>query len=180
MNNTVAILLPDDESEQLRKFIGRRVANTADIQDIHQETLLRLLTRTKDQSVENPLPYAYRVAQNLILDRYRRARHLTTSLTDDISSDAPSADDGLFAKQRLKILKDILSKMPALRRKVFLRRRLYGESYSEIAEKMNLSIRTVEKHVSRALTDLARGMQREEKPRSFLTLRSQQKGRDRP
>lgn len=49
-----------------------------------------------------------------------------------------------------------LNDLPAVRKKVFVLNRLHGFSYKEIAAELNISDRTVEKHISLALKQLKR------------------------
>lgn len=49
-----------------------------------------------------------------------------------------------------------LNDLPAVRKKVFVLNRLHGFSYKEIAAELNISDRTVEKHISLALKQLRR------------------------
>lgn len=47
-----------------------------------------------------------------------------------------------------------LERMPEQRRRVFLMSREEGMTSPEIAEKLNVSVRTVEQHIYKALQDL--------------------------
>lgn len=55
-------------------------------------------------------------------------------------------------------LKELLEKMPAQRRTVFEKSRYENKSAKEIAKEMNLSPRTVERHIALAKADLRKGM----------------------
>jgi RNA polymerase sigma-70 factor (family 1) len=53
----------------------------------------------------------------------------------------------------------VIQSLPAQCQKVFLMNRFEGKKYKEIAEELNLSVKTVEAHISRALDVLRRAVQ---------------------
>ena len=53
--------------------------------------------------------------------------------------------------------------MPDRRREAFLLHRIDGLSYSQIARRMGVGIKAVEKHISSAMLQLVRDMQTEER-----------------
>lgn len=61
-------------------------------------------------------------------------------------------------RQRLALFSATLEAMPPLRREVFRRRRLEGQSREEIAEALGLQPEAVKKHISRAMAQLARAL----------------------
>ncbi|MFT2658027.1 RNA polymerase sigma factor, partial [Escherichia coli] len=58
----------------------------------------------------------------------------------------------------MRRLERALDRLKPLTRNVFLARRLDGYSYVEIAERTGLSVRAVEKQMSRAIQQLAKHM----------------------
>jgi len=56
-----------------------------------------------------------------------------------------------FLKEFLKQVTDVINRMPEMQRKTFQMSRVDGLSYNEIAEKLSISIKTVEVHIGRAL-----------------------------
>lgn len=62
--------------------------------------------------------------------------------------------DKLYAKEISLLLKMAVEQMPEQRRKVFLLSRYKGLTNREIADKLQLSVRTVERHLYLALQDL--------------------------
>ena len=63
------------------------------------------------------------------------------------------SDPGLLydEKEFLKQVTDVINGMPEMQRKTFQMSRVDGLSYKEIAEKLSISIKTVEVHIGRAL-----------------------------
>lgn len=62
----------------------------------------------------------------------------------------------IYAKEISLLLKMAVEQMPEQRRKVFVLSRYHGLSNQEIADKLQLSVRTVERHLYLALSDLKR------------------------
>ena len=108
---------------------------------------------------ERPQAYLSRIATNLLRDRAKRAarrmqgRHIP-------------ADDAVLVgtdQQRLLEARDTLQRVEAavlrLRpktREIFMAHRVEGLSYAEIAQQMGLSVKGVEKRMSKAIAALDR------------------------
>jgi len=58
------------------------------------------------------------------------------------------------SRKRLDTIFKAVSEMPEKRREVFILSRLHGMSHKEIAEKLNVSAKTVENHINFALREL--------------------------
>src|SRR6185369_2556060 len=98
----------------------------------------------------------YGVARNLITDRLRQERlreaaPLDDSVAEQIASAAPAADAVLAARQDLRALDAAIRELPAKCREVFRLHRGEDMSMREIALRLGISERTVEKHIAKAL-----------------------------
>lgn len=60
--------------------------------------------------------------------------------------------DFLFSDEIQQIIDKTLNKLPSKTRQIFILNRYQGFSYKEIAEKMNLSTKSIEFHISKALS----------------------------
>ena len=65
----------------------------------------------------------------------------------------PTPDDEFCAHELELFVQMALERMPEQRRRVFLMSREEGMTSPEIAEKLNVSVRTVEQHIYKALQD---------------------------
>lgn len=108
-----------------------------------------------DQSVK---PYLYKIIANICLDmlkhekiKQKHARYITIHA-------ASISDNNAFQQHDLKQMEmDIaaaLSELPEQMQKIFNLSRQDGLKYAEIAGKLNISIKTVETQMSRALAKL--------------------------
>lgn len=141
----------------LLQYVGRQVRDSVLSEDIVQEAYLRLLSfESKPGGVVNDPPaFLRRISLNLVRDHFRRAKtapHVELSVT--IACPKPAVDVQLERKQLVDLVFYILKAMPKLRRDVFIRRRVNGESAGEVAEALGLSPSAVSNHVARAVLDL--------------------------
>ena len=156
----------DDIAASLSRFVGRRLSDRTLREDMVQEALTRLLAYSHMHEVKDAGALARRIALNLIADHFRdRIRHPTNDLSEDVPTPAANAEEIVMHRERVRAFGRVLKTMPPLRREVFTRLRLHGETPREISAALNLSEAAVEKHLTRALEQLHREVGRAERPR---------------
>ena len=126
-----------------------------------QETFLRLAGSSTGRRLENPIPYLQRIARNLLFDRSRsgEAHAQALSLDYDDNRDATIApEQGLLieARELLARYEEIVATMTPRTRQVFLLHRVDDLTYRQIARQLDISISTVEYHMTRAIVQLDR------------------------
>lgn len=150
----------------LLEYVGRRVRDSALSEDIVQEAYLRLLSfeAKPDNTVTNAPALLRRISLNLVRDHFRRAARVpVVELSDTIPCPMPTVDQQIERKQLIELVAGILKTMPRLRREVFIRRRVHGQSAGEVAEALNLSSSATSHHMARAMVDLHLAIQKIEK-----------------
>lgn len=128
----------------LRDRLGKRVGRE-EAADLVQEAYLRLAPYEASQ-IRHPRSLLMRIATNLLLDRRRReGRHEAYV--------AERRDEGISAAHQMEVvrLKATILSMPVLYRDVFVLSRFGGMTYAQIAQKLGISVKTVEWRMSRAL-----------------------------
>lgn len=155
---------------RLKQLLHRRGRTPEDSEDLVQEAFVRL-HRFMDSGQEARQPEALLVTtvRNLAVDASRRdRREHRADFVDEPIEDlplidlTPSPDETLLAEQRLRhIVQTLDTKLSARTREIFLLHRLEGFTYEEIAQRMQMSVRTVEKHIARAVTVVWMERQRE-------------------
>ena len=148
------------ERPGLLRFLSRRTPSDR-AEDIVQQLFARMAGKTEDQAaaIASPGAYLREAARNLLRDDARAAartdQHLHVSIEDVPLCDGDPVAT-LEARNRLARLERAVLRLKPLTQQIFLARRLDGYSYAEIAQRTGLSIRGVEKQMSRAIKQLGR------------------------
>ncbi|QAY78240.1 RNA polymerase sigma factor [Sphingosinicella sp. BN140058] len=117
--------------------------------------------------IRDPLPYLYRTANNLMLDRRRAAQRQAKRDADWVGAEPgiepaderPDAEQSALARDELDTAEAALAQLGERTDTIFRRFRLRGESQRDIAADLGISLSAVEKHLQkayRALVDLRR------------------------
>lgn len=139
----------------VRRFVLRRTGRSDLADDIAQDTLLRMVEYEHRERIDSPYALGLRIAENLVNAHYRRERRWTgVELSESLPSPTPSADRVVEGREAVETLTAALQRMPRLRREIILRRRVRHQSCVAIADELGLSVKAVEKHVTRGLLDL--------------------------
>jgi RNA polymerase sigma factor (sigma-70 family) len=149
----------------LRRFLLARTGSVADAEDILQEVFLKIHSRPQTDDIHNPLPYLYRMAANLWLDRLRQRRRATvrdqdwtavqtTVLAGEAIVDDASMEARLDSQRALAALLDDMNQLTPQCRRAFSLHKFDGLTHPQVAAAMGISRSAVEKHVSTALKRL--------------------------
>jgi RNA polymerase sigma factor (sigma-70 family) len=154
--NEVAQVFTDSQ-KKLGRFIKRRVAIVEDAEDILQEVFYQY-TRVSElgELIEQPAAWLYRVARNLIINRYKKKQEaqFPDSYDDDDAGFLDEISDVLFGEEttpeteylRGLILDEInsaVNELPPEQREVFKLTEYYDMPVKEIAENTGVSVNTV-------------------------------------
>ncbi|CAN0433086.1 unnamed protein product [Ectocarpus sp. 12 AP-2014] len=144
-----------NERQRLVKRLRQVVGSASEAEDLAQETFLKLWQRpTTDADTPGLL---HRTAHNLALDYLRaqtvRKRHQEQELHDsaEYRPQDPSPEKLATTLQQWQRLIMQLDTLPERAKKVFLLNRVEGETYTAIADRLGVSISTVEKDMMRAM-----------------------------
>ena len=146
----------------LRAFIGRRVRNQADVDDLVQRVLLQIVKGLGSlRDAERLHAWVYRTARNVIVDHYRSSaarRELAGSDADELAAADASdlkLDDEIVALQELATcLTPMLRQLqPAYREAVTLTD-LEGLTQADAAERVGVSLSGMKSRVQRGRRQL--------------------------
>ncbi len=121
-----------------------------DVEDILQTTVLRALESNRSRRITSPKSYLFVISRNLVFKAMStRAQEIRAEVDHTIADvDAPDADDTLHYRQKLQAFEAALRSLPERSRQAIVLRKFFGLPYKDIAEKMGVSVSSVEKYVA--------------------------------
>lgn len=146
-------LLPGALAQAMRMLADRAAA-----EDVAQDAMMRLwrqapVWRDGEAQVST---WLYRVVSNLCIDLLRkRKRNVPLDAVPDPADPKASVADQMQSRTRLVALAEALAKMPERQAQAVALRHLEGLSNPEIAEIMDISVRSVESLTARGKRALA-------------------------
>lgn len=150
------------ESELLRQ--ARRWALDDDeARDLLHEAYAQLLQLDRWDQIANPAAYTVRIMHNTALQRMRRARIVPMrqfAALEEAEHPDPAPDSFAIAAGRdeLRRMMTAIDALPLSCRRVVLLRKFEELPPRAIAERLGLSLSTVEKHLSRGILLLSRAL----------------------
>ena len=140
----------------LKQYLMRFFVRQQDIEDVVQETFLRAYESEQSQTIKSPRSFLFTVAKNIALSELsRKSRQLIIYMGDlnelGVIDNRPAPEDELLIQARLNALSHMVDALPPQCRRVLLMRKVFGFSHKEIARRLNISARTVENHLTKAL-----------------------------
>lgn len=150
----LADLFPDIRPELLG-FLAHRTGDPEAAADLVQDLFLKAASvPAAFPDREQARAYIFRMAINLAIDRSRTATRRSELLTgteilfEDTAGDPEAA---AVTRDQMRHIERALAELPAKCREILILSRIYGLSYKEIAQRLNVSISFVEKYQLRAL-----------------------------
>jgi RNA polymerase sigma factor (sigma-70 family) len=140
----------------LHRYLRKFTSGAEDVEDLVQETYVRMYALRDFRDVDSPRAMLFRIAHNLTVERARRqTAQATDSMGDlealDVFSNEAPADEQIDARRRFESFCAAVDRLPPLCRRVFVLRKVYRLSHDEIAEVLGVSHSTIEKHVAKGL-----------------------------
>ena len=143
-------------NRSLLRFLGRRVRSTVDIEDLAQETYLRLLRARDLRDVRNPQAYLLRVATHVLIEwRDHQPRPgLLVEIDDELIQDECAPELELEASLSQSRLNRTLDSISPIMRAVLLLRLRDERSCKDIAKELNITLRQVRRYLARGYARL--------------------------
>ncbi|MDD7885099.1 RNA polymerase sigma factor [Flavivirga sp. 57AJ16] len=144
----------------LVRYIKSLSHNINVAEDVVQQVFMNLWINRHELNIDKTVKgYLYWVSYTSYIDQYRKIKR-RQNLLDDIKAQAlrdSIMEDTEMLDNRIKKLKKLIDSLPPVCKKVLELNKLDGLKYNEIAERLNISKKTVESHMSSAFKKIRKG-----------------------
>lgn len=157
----------------LKRIVGDIVKDPIEVEDILQEAFIKSFEANKKQKIHSPKAFLAQTARNLALnyiDRSSVKYNISTQEkeTPAVYSKEPDIEEQAASEQRFKRFCDAVQELPVNCRRVFVLKQIYGMSQKEIAQRLDISEKTVEYHVGKGLLKCRKYLDSVESPASSV------------
>ena len=152
-------ILPHEAA--LVRYLARIAPRRYGASDLRQETYARVYEAARIARPQSARAFLFSTARNLVLDHIRRERVVSIEVVADIDAlnvlvDEISPEQRTSGIQQMKLLAEAFELLPKKCREVMWLRRVQEIPQTEVAKRLGISERTVEKHVSKGSRLLAK------------------------
>ncbi|MEJ1965674.1 MAG: sigma-70 family RNA polymerase sigma factor [Gammaproteobacteria bacterium] len=157
MSDSPVARLFRSQGKRVRSFLRRRLRNHEDAQDAAQNVFLGLVRRENAGALEaDARAYMVKAAYNAATDvqRSRATRHADDHCALDENtqgSGKSEASEILYWREGLSLLVDALNELPDVTQQAFVLYHVEGLSHAAIARRLNISVRSIERHMACAI-----------------------------
>ena len=143
-----------DHRGWLETWLRRRMGNAWDAADLSQDTFMRVLSSAQPLAdIQEPRAYLLTVGKRLLSNFYTR-RQLEKAYLQALAQlpeeSVPSPEQRWLLLETLQALDELLDGLPRPVRRAFLWSQLEELGYREIAERLQVSERTVKRYMAQA------------------------------
>lgn len=151
------------EAPRLTRMLRGKVRGAEEARDILQEAFARLSGSRPGVLLRNPEAFLQRTIRNLLIDRSRRSatRPVHVPITEQmVFAVPPEQTYAIEVRQMREQYRAVVAALPPRTRQVFLLHRVDELQYIEIAKRLEISVRTVEWHISQAISQIGKALER--------------------
>lgn len=139
---------------KMKSFLMSILHDSAVCEDIAQDIFVKIWTmRYLLPEIRSLNTYLYRMAKNAVLNYLRCASREVSCEGLEIDDDV-LLEEVILARDKIRTVGQVISSMPQKRRKVFMMSRILDLPNDIIAQRMNISKKTVENHINLANNEL--------------------------
>lgn len=136
----------------LMQYFRRSHASRNDAEDLCQDVFVRVYEAARVKNPNPVKPFVFTAARNILINRARRDQVVSIESVADIDAfeialDEPGPDRNAMARQELRNLQAALDRLPPRCREAVILRKIEGLSHREIATRMGISEKTVDRHI---------------------------------
>ena len=123
-------------------------------EDIVQDCFVKLWQQEAKRDITDKRAFLYSTVRNACIDTLRRQHPEMTSIDPSDLEEVISDEEAIDRSEQEAKVWEIIDALPDRCREVFLMAKRDGMTYNEIADALNISVKTVEHQISKALKKL--------------------------
>jgi len=141
-------------------------------EDLFQDTFIKIITSLRDKRYNEEgkfLPWAIRIAHNLVIDYFRKEQHMPMqrdteeySIFDYMPQRSRNAVEAIIHEEKINKVRQLIEELPFEQREVVIMRHYAELSFKEISKILNININTALGRMHYAILKM-REMVKEEK-----------------
>ena len=142
----------------LTSYANGIIGDRGHAEDIVQEAWLRFDGATRDEAVEHPVGYLYRIVRNLALDGQRKLqrerRYLSQGVdghAEEVAEDRPSPEAEAAARDEIRAMRAVMDGLPEKMRIALEMHRIGDCTVKDIADYLGISVGSAHALVVRGL-----------------------------
>lgn len=152
--------LYDEHFEQVRRYIYYRCGDEALASDVAQDAFFKLWEKRDVVKAETIVEFLYTIARNIHINNFRHEKIKLNFIKKKIDVEHEQRTENEFYFNETKNqLEEVLARMPSKQREVFLLNRMDGIKYAEIAMRLGISEKAIEKRMKNAVIYLKNHLQ---------------------
>jgi RNA polymerase sigma factor (sigma-70 family) len=143
----------------LRSYLHGSFPRVRDVDDVVQESYLRIWRTRAAEPIRSARAFLFRVARNIALDLVRRNKNSPITAVGDLAElpvieDKRGVAETISIDEKVALLADAIAALPPRCRQVVMLCKLKGLTHREAAAELGISERTVDEQILRGLKRL--------------------------
>ncbi|HMJ48172.1 MAG TPA: sigma-70 family RNA polymerase sigma factor [Ferruginibacter sp.] len=142
--------------QELYDTAYRRLQNREQVKDIIQDIFVRLWIRRAELQIENPQAYLHTAVRFQVFKYVERESTHQSSFEpfESIAYSSFSADEKILQQELLDLVQAYIESLPGKRKQIFLMHIKENLSTKEIADRLNISQKTVQNQLATSMQGL--------------------------
>ena len=137
----------------LRSYLRGSFPAVRDVDDVVQESYLRMLRARISHPIWSARAFLFKVARHLAIDHVRRNRNspiqnIGDLAVVDVQEDGPSIAEVVNTKEKIELLAEAIAALPDRCRQIIILRKIHGVPQRDVAARLSISEKTVEAQVA--------------------------------
>lgn len=137
----------------LRGYLRGSFPAVRDVDDVVQESYLRMWRARAAQPIQSARAFLFTVARRLALDLVRREAISPLRGVDDltelpVAEERPGAVESIGERDKIRLLSEAVGSLPAKCREIVLLHKIQGLTQREVAARLGVAEKTVENQVA--------------------------------